>query len=94
MCSGVQYKFNVNLVIKKNEKIPEQERVLGDTLSEEGGHVCARLWLNHGVHIIFKYGMDVLMISTLVGEGVRTWCTVGISLERRYWGFIVKYRME
>ena len=74
----------MNLVIKNNEKTPQQERVLVDNLAGEGVHVCARLWLNHGVHIMYKYGTAVLMINTSVGESVRIWYTVGIPFEHRY----------
>ena len=45
MLSGVWYEFNVNLVIKNNDKTPQQERVLVDILAEDGAIVCARLWL-------------------------------------------------
>ena len=45
MYIGVWYKLNVDLVTKNNEKTPQQERVLVDTLSGEGICVCARLWL-------------------------------------------------
>ena len=84
MYFGAWYKFNVNLVIKNNEKTPNKDRMLVGTLAGEGVCVCARYWLNHGVHIMYKYSMDVLMINTSVGEGVRIWYALGIPLEHRY----------
>ena len=72
-----------DLVIKNNEKTPQQKRILLDTLAGEGVCMCEAP-VNHGVHIMYKHGMDVLTMNTSVGESGRIWYTVGITLEHRY----------
>ena len=52
---GCTLKFNVNLVIKNNEKTPQHERVLVDTLAGEGNCVCV---LGSG-HSLSTYNVQV-----------------------------------
>ena len=58
---GVQYELNVKLVIKNCEKTPQQERVLAC--------IC-KTPINHGLHVMCKFGMDVLMIKHLSRRGL------------------------
>ena len=67
---SVWYEFNVNLVIKNNEKTP-YSREYSLTPQQERELVCVcQAPVNHGVHVVFNYDADVTHDKTAQYERV------------------------